>query len=215
MASFRRYSISGSPAACIGHALDILDYTTRRHERIGRLMHHQDLCAGSTRSARQCARIADAASNAPDQGNAAVDVLGRRMHHRFGFDRGQPVELAGIAVGNEQVNTCRDVALDNRAQSRRDKLIVTVKGRPRMPEIPPSARRSCGLILFTVQPHQTLLCRCHDFRPAFCLAAEVCVELPQHCGRSGSWRPDSAPSIEIHARETGFCQRRCGSSASP
>ena len=58
------------------------------------------------------------------QRHAAADLLGDRMDHRLGFRRGQAVELAGIAVGDQDVHAGADRAVDDRLEPRGRDLVA-------------------------------------------------------------------------------------------
>ena len=77
-------------------------------------MHHERGCPGSLRCLGQRARVANAAADAAQQWRAATELLGDGMHHGFGFPGRETVELAGIAIGHENVHARAYGAINDR-----------------------------------------------------------------------------------------------------
>jgi hypothetical protein len=65
----------------------------------------------------------------PISGNEAFDVLGGCVDHRLRFRRGQAVELARVAVGDQHVDPGRDRAVDDGPQALRRESVVLVERR--------------------------------------------------------------------------------------
>ena len=81
----------------------------------------------------------------PIKRHAPRHMLGRRMHHALGFLDGEPVEFAGIAVGNENMHAGIHRAIHDRGQKLRGEPVIRIeKGVTRIPDMPVNAWRSCA-----------------------------------------------------------------------
>ena len=60
---------------------------------------------------------------------ASANLLGHRMNHLLGFGRGEAVELASVAVGDQNVDAGVHGAVDDRLQAVRGDAVLVVKRR--------------------------------------------------------------------------------------
>jgi hypothetical protein len=73
--------------------------------------------------------LTPAAFDALASAQASPMLLGDGMHHGFGFPGRETVELAGIAIGHENVHARAHGAIDDGLQPFRRHIIVRVKRR--------------------------------------------------------------------------------------
>ena len=91
-------------------------------------MDHQRIrpCGNTCMGQRQ--RVRQSTSNARDNGDALVNQVTNRLHHRDSFGRGQAVKFARIAVHSQDINTRRNGAINDGDQTRRVNRTAFIKG---------------------------------------------------------------------------------------
>jgi hypothetical protein len=80
-------------------------------------MHHEGSGARGARGSGQGAGVADAAADAREKRCAPADLFGDVVDHGLGFRGGEPVELAGVAVGHQDMHAGRQRAVDDRPEA--------------------------------------------------------------------------------------------------
>src|SRR5690606_28846929 len=97
----------------VSHTTHIFQHAAWSSERVGRLVHHNGINAGSGCCARKAASLAHAAAHAVNDWNAAIDLLHHSFHHLLGLAGLKGIELACIAIDHQEVDLGIHSSLDD------------------------------------------------------------------------------------------------------